>query len=376
MRDERIGNQHLILGDCLEVMPTLGRVDAVVDMPDAVVYNQAHEKPAKRQHRSPSRSDESMGAAPRRDMGALRERASLSAGHGGTLRRDVGGLPEGLEAAWHTGKATWQTGREQPEFQARARGQDLSDDGGEGRLRGLRGDGEPLHPSQGRGPLQQHSGQSGSDVHELPFLNAQGRVVALPKGFGVLTDPPYGIGQDGGRGHRKSSRAKVQTKKSWDKSRPDATVFDWIVSAPEGAIIWGGNYFADLLPPRMGWLYWQKLIGGDFSDGELAWTSRTGALKEFTHRKTNAEMLHPTPKPVALMEWCLGFLPDAHTILDPFMGSGTTLVACQKLGRHGIGIEIDPEYFEIACRRVEEAARQPDLFIEPAPKPIQEGFDL
>lgn len=72
------------------------------------------------------------------------------------------------------------------------------------------------------------------------------------------------------------------------------------------------------------------------------------------------------------MRWCLGFLPDAQTILDPFMGSGTTLVACVKEGRHGIGIEIDEGYFEIACRRVAEAYRQPDMFVEPAPKAVQE----
>jgi site-specific DNA-methyltransferase (adenine-specific)/modification methylase len=86
--------------------------------------------------------------------------------------------------------------------------------------------------------------------------------------------------------------------------------------------------------------------------------------------------VHPTQKPIAVMEWCLGFLPDAHTILDPFMGSGTTIVACQKLGRAGIGIEIDPEYFAIACKRVDEAMRQKDLFIAPAPQPVQEGLDL
>lgn len=85
--------------------------------------------------------------------------------------------------------------------------------------------------------------------------------------------------------------------------------------------------------------------------------------------------LHPNEKPVALIERLLRKCPEG-AILDPFMGSGTTLVACQKLGRHGIGIEIDPDYFAIACRRVEDAARQPDLFIEPTPKPIQEGFDL
>ena len=86
---------------------------------------------------------------------------------------------------------------------------------------------------------------------------------------------------------------------------------------------------------------------------------------------------HPTQKPVPFVsQLIIDFTDEGETILDPFMGSGTTLVACQKLGRHGIGIEIDPDYFEIACRRVEDAARQPDLFIEPTPKPIQEGFDL
>ena len=76
------------------------------------------------------------------------------------------------------------------------------------------------------------------------------------------------------------------------------------------------------------------------------------------------------------MEWCLGFLPNAETILDPFMGSGTTLVACAKLGRKGIGIELDPDYFDIACKRVEEAYRQPDLFVAPPSAPVQEGFDI
>jgi DNA modification methylase len=76
------------------------------------------------------------------------------------------------------------------------------------------------------------------------------------------------------------------------------------------------------------------------------------------------------------MKWCLGFLPDARTILDPFMGSGTTLVACAQMGRAGIGIELDPDYFEIACRRVEEAYRQPDLFIEAPKQPDPKQEDL
>ena len=84
---------------------------------------------------------------------------------------------------------------------------------------------------------------------------------------------------------------------------------------------------------------------------------------------------HPTQKPVALMQWCLGFLPDAKTILDPFMGSGTTGVACVKLGRKFTGIELDSDYFDIACKRIEEAYRQPDMFIAP-PEPNPEQMDM
>lgn len=186
-----------------------------------------------------------------------------------------------------------------------------------------------------------------------------------------LTDPPYGIGQDGGRGHRLKSRARVQEKKGWDQERPSPEMFSTIRACSEEQIIWGGNYFADLLPPKMGWLYWQKLIGGDFSDGELAWTSRNRALKEITHRKTNDEMEHPTQKPVAVLKWCLELVPSALTVCDPFMGVGSTGVAAVKLGRKFAGIEIDPGYFDIACRRIEAATREPDMFIAP-PKPIEQ----
>jgi len=86
---------------------------------------------------------------------------------------------------------------------------------------------------------------------------------------------------------------------------------------------------------------------------------------------------HPTEKPWRLfMEILTDFTKPQETILDPFMGSGTTLVACQRLGRNGIGIELDPDYFAIACKRVDEATRQPDLFIEKPPAPVQEGMDL
>lgn len=84
---------------------------------------------------------------------------------------------------------------------------------------------------------------------------------------------------------------------------------------------------------------------------------------------------HPTQKPIAVMEWCLGFV-EGETILDPFMGSGTTGVACVKLGRRFIGIEIEEKYFDIACKRIEEATKQPDLFIEQPKKPEQGMMDV
>jgi DNA modification methylase len=208
----------------------------------------------------------------------------------------------------------------------------------------------------------------------------------------VVTDPPYGIDYGNAGGFSAAHGwASHKGAAEWDKERPSPQVFDSILSYSKDQIIWGGNYFADLLPPSMGWLAWDKAQRGfSLADFEMAWTSRKMAARIFTYGRGNesgfapksresdwARGVHPTQKPVALMEWCLGFLPNAQTILDPFMGSGTTLVACQRLGRQGIGIELDPDYFDIACRRVDEATRQPDLLIDPpAPQPIQEGFDI
>ena len=189
----------------------------------------------------------------------------------------------------------------------------------------------------------------------------------------VVTDPPYGIGYDGNGGN---GWANYNAK--WDASRPDEKAFAVLLGIAKDHIIWGGNYFTDFLPPSMRWLMWDK-GQRDFSlaDFEMAWTSQQKAARAFDYPRALAlkdGKQHPTQKPVALMEWCLGFLPDAKTILDPFMGSGTTIVACQKLGRQGVGIEIDKDYFEIACRRVDEAARQRDLFVEPVPAPVQESL--
>jgi len=193
----------------------------------------------------------------------------------------------------------------------------------------------------------------------------------LGKVDAILTDPPYGIGIT------KSNRLATSRGlggKSWDDEAAD---LGWLVPDGIPAIVWGGNYFD--LPPTRAPLVWDKNNAGrDFADFEMAWTNLDMVARRIAFRPMNMDggKLHPTQKPIKVMKWCLGFLPDAETILDPFLGSGTTLVACAKLGRKGIGIELDPDYFEIACRRVEEAYRQPDLFIEPPKKAEQTGFDI
>lgn len=189
----------------------------------------------------------------------------------------------------------------------------------------------------------------------------------------VLTDPPYGIGMDGG----KVGRSEYE-KKSWDSKAADVS---WIAGAGVPAIVWGANYFG--LPPSQKWLVWDKRNDPTtYADCELAWTNIEGSVRIFRwlwsgpYQQKREARWHPTQKPLALMEWCLGFLPDTATILDPFMGSGTTGVACARLGRRFIGIEIEPKYFDIACRRIEQAYKQGDLFREPPSKPVQQKMDL
>lgn len=171
----------------------------------------------------------------------------------------------------------------------------------------------------------------------------------------LLTDPPYGIGEDGGRFRdRKGGGHRVLPKKGWDNERPKPHLLQLAVDCARDCIIWGGNYFADVLPASRGWLYWDKKMGGDFSDGELAYTSLDAVLRAYSFCNKGHGKVHPTQKPLELMQWCLGRVPDAVSVLDPFMGSGTTLVACKVEGRQAIGIEIDESYCEAAAKRLEQ----------------------
>jgi site-specific DNA-methyltransferase (adenine-specific)/modification methylase len=214
---------------------------------------------------------------------------------------------------------------------------------------------------------------------------------ALGKVDAVVTDPPYGIGF--GKFNRtnkdaKGNRYKAEKYKqgAWDDDFDFTPFYKHLKGLDVPLIVWGGNYFPCLWEEgSKGFIFWHKHQPvANFSKGELAWSNINMPAKfiDFPYfggiegRTKASEKHHPTQKPTPVMQECLGFLLDAETILDPFMGSGTTLVACAKLGRKGIGIELDPDYFEIACKRVEDAYRQPDLFVAPPARPVQEGMDI
>ncbi len=203
----------------------------------------------------------------------------------------------------------------------------------------------------------------------------QGDCLQIMQGLGevdaVVTDPPYGIGEAAGKNRSRCNLAVARDygDAPWDDQTCPEGV-DLARSISRRQIVFGGNYYD--LPPTSCWLIWDKLNTGDFADCEMAWTNLPTTVRRLRYLwngmlRANGEEKHghPTQKPLGVMKWCLGFLPDAQTILDPFMGSGTTGVACAKLGRKFIGIEREPRYFDIACKRIEQAYAQPDLFIEP-----------
>jgi site-specific DNA-methyltransferase (adenine-specific) len=180
----------------------------------------------------------------------------------------------------------------------------------------------------------------------------------------ILADPPYGMGEDGGKFRdRKGGGHRILVKKDWDKKRPDKIYFKEIIRISKKQIIFGGNYFTDYLPVSRGWIYWRKLMGGDFSDGELAWTSFDRTLKEYTYCNKYKGKNHPTQKPVKLFEMILkDYSEEGQTILDPFSGSGTTAIACHNLKRNFICVEKDPEYHRKSIERYGKHILQERMF--------------
>ena len=193
-----------------------------------------------------------------------------------------------------------------------------------------------------------------------------------------VTDPPYGIASSwkGGFGHGwGKAKDESQLRNEWDDSAPSDAAIDCLLSSSNTQIIWGGNYFK--LPLSRCWFVWNKPERGfSLAEAELAWTNRDNVVRVCDHRRSDPDREHPTQKPVGVMLWCIDQLPKTvSTIIDPFMGSGTTGVAAVKRGKSFTGIEREAKYFDIACRRIEAAIKAPDMFVAPrsAPKK-QETF--
>jgi len=180
-----------------------------------------------------------------------------------------------------------------------------------------------------------------------------------------IADPPYGLGKKMSGGTWATKASHYKDMHTWDLVADQRWV-DAILALKIPTIIWGGNYFC--MPPSRCWLVWKKPFFPTMADCELAWCSEDANARVFDGLRSYGDKLHPTQKPLALMKWCLTHVPNAKTIFDPFMGSGTTGVACVQAGLSFTGIERDAQYFEIACKRIEAAYAQPDLFTAPVAK--------
>ena len=189
----------------------------------------------------------------------------------------------------------------------------------------------------------------------------------------VITDPPYGINENGRKNVKRGKIAKPRDYGDyrWDAERISRNAIDEIRRVSVEQVIFGGNYYTDFLPVSTSWIVWDKLNSGDFADCELAWTSHKRAVRRYAYmwngmiKQMPEDRYHPTQKPLSLIKWILeNYTQSNNVVFDPFMGSGTTGVACVQMGRKFIGCEIDPGYFAIAEKRIREAQMQLRLPME------------
>ena len=199
----------------------------------------------------------------------------------------------------------------------------------------------------------------------------------------AIVDPPYGIGVNkggyslAGNGDFKGGNFNVKATKyvggEWDNERPNEEYFKELLRGSKNVIIWGGNYFADLLPSSSCWIVWDKDNGTSYqADCELAYTNFDTAVRKYRYRwwgllqedmKNKEKRIHPTQKPIRLYEWLLmNYAKDGDKILDTHLGSGSIAIACHNLGFDLEGYELDKEYFEAAKKRLEQHQAQKRLF--------------
>lgn len=221
----------------------------------------------------------------------------------------------------------------------------------------------------------------------LYLANCHDIVPHLDPAIACVADPPYGVpimvDMDFERKGKKKKAGRATEGKKFKEVIGNDEEFD---PTPflrfKEVILWGSNHYAHRLPHNGRALVWDKRCGvipeRTQADGEMAWCNEYGAMRIFRHiwdgmvrdSERGVKRVHPTQKPVALMEWCLKFI-KADTVVDPFMGSGTTALACIRAGKNFIGCELDEEYFDAACQRIKTAIDSPDMLSSLAPQPVQ-----
>ena len=186
----------------------------------------------------------------------------------------------------------------------------------------------------------------------------------------AIVDPPYGIGAENHAGNAENGW-KQWDKKNWDSSIPNEEYFTELFRVSKNQMIWGGNYFANLLPNSQGWIFWDKgQRNFSLADGELCWTSFKKSLRVFEMARAKAkasigyEKIHPTQKPIELYDFCLYFakLEQGDKILDTHLGSGSSRIAAYRNGFDFVGFELDKDYYEAQEKRFKTELMQPRLF--------------
>lgn len=195
----------------------------------------------------------------------------------------------------------------------------------------------------------------------------------------ACVDPPYGINVNHNMGRRRGNKPSDYKPAIWDNEPPSFEYFDELKRVSKNQIIWGANHFIERIAlPSACWIVWDKLFSHDvsFASAELAWTSFNSVTKKFTLSPADASRIHPTQNPIKLYEWLFSNYANPNDkILDTHLGSGSSAIAANKLGFEFVGIELDADYFEAACKRIEKAYNQQDLFApSTTSKPEQGAF--
>jgi site-specific DNA-methyltransferase (adenine-specific) len=189
----------------------------------------------------------------------------------------------------------------------------------------------------------------------------------------AIVDPPYGLGKHNAIGNGDKRNGIVRQKKwiggNWDNEKPNKKYFNELQRVSKNQIIWGGNYFTNMLPQSDNWVVWDKMQRVNQSDCEIAWTSFKGALRIFQYHAQklmgfmNPLRFHPTQKPVALYKWILDkYAKPNDKILDTHLGSGSIAIACHDYGYDLTACELDKEYFDKAMERISNYQKQIKLF--------------